>query len=69
MEPKIKDLINMLNSLKSDELKDWCNTHRIKKSANGVSNKWVLKDNIFKFVVGRNPTPEEDRTIMEEKMI
>lgn len=64
MEQKIKDLINMLNGLKSDELKAWCNKDNIKKSINGVSNKWVLKENIFKFEVGRNPTPEEERAMI-----
>jgi len=64
MGQEVKDLINMLNGLKSVQLKDWCNKDNIKKSRNGVSNKWVLKENIFKFVIGRNPTPEEDRALI-----
>ena len=55
----IKDLIDTLNALKTKELKIWCNKYNIKKSKNGVSNKWVLKHNIFKYEIKRNPTDEE----------
>ena len=59
MLQEIKDLIDALNALKTKELKIWCNKYNIKKSNNGVSNKWVLKDNIFKYEIKRNPTDEE----------
>ena len=60
MLQEIKVLIDTLNGLKSTELKNWCNIYNIKKSRNGVSNKYVLKLNIFKYEIGRKPTSQEE---------
>ena len=56
-------LIDELNNMDKKELICMCNIHHIKKSNKGVSNKYVLRINIFRYEMKRNETKEEDSLI------
>ena len=60
---KITTLIEKLNNMDTSQLTAECNIHRIKKSIKGVSNKYVLRKNIFRFEMKRKETKEEDDLI------
>jgi hypothetical protein len=47
-EETLKQKINDLNKMKSRELKELCTLLKVKKSNNGVSNKYVLRKNLLK---------------------
>jgi hypothetical protein len=46
-EEALKQKINDLNKMKTRELKELCTLLKVKKSNNGVSNKYVLRKNLL----------------------
>jgi len=56
-------LIDKLNESKTVDLKEWCKLYSIKQSKNGVTNKYVMRKNIFEYELRRKPTEEEEKSI------
>ena len=46
-EQEMNEFVNRFGDKTSRELKKYCTDNRIKKSSNGVTNKWVLLRNIY----------------------
>jgi len=46
-EQEMNDFINRFGYMTNKELKKYCTDNGIKKSSNGVTNKYVLLTNIF----------------------
>ncbi len=51
----IEEYYSTFIGLKQNELKEFCKIHKIKLSIKGVSNKWVLLINIYKYFFGIEP--------------
>ena len=47
-EETLQQKINDLNKMKTRELKELCTLLKVKKSHNGVTNKYVLRENLLK---------------------
>ena len=60
----IKQKISFVNSLDTTkELVEYCRWKKVKQSLNGVTNKYIKRLLILKYLLGRAVAPDEERLV------